>query len=377
MKYAEYCQQIKHLKMPLNEIIEKLKSAPIKMWALCVHDKDTYEDGSHKEDHLHIMMKFNSDQTPENVSKWFSDEPNRIEKNKHQFHAYENMCSYLVHETPTADGKYHYPDEEVIRNFDFHEFMEAIRQGVKEAQSRTKKHPIQDVLERICDDKIPRLKLDEHLSNMERIKYARDIEMAYRIRDERLGKMIDRNMTVVYMWGPAETGKTTFAKMLAKTQGMTCFVSGSSNDPLQGYIGQECIILDDIRGSDWKINDLLKFLDNNTNSLVKSRYSNKLMTECKMVILTSIMDIDDLYKTLKENENEPITQLKRRCATKIEFTKDTLLQFVYSPEMKDYKFVKKTPNPVPMINFFRSNNDVLDKIDNMVNAIKEESELPF
>lgn len=375
MKYAEYSQQLSHLKMSLEDIFKALEKAPIKRWAFCLHDKDQYEDGSLKEMHIHIMMEFRSNQEPEFIAKWFNEEPQYIEKNHHKRFAFENMCSYLVHETPTADGKYHYPDEEVKANFDFHAYMEQIRTGVQKAEK--KKHPIQDVLELICADKIPRLKIGQHLTDMDRIRYRKDIERAYKIRDERLMTMTDRNMKVIYLYGLSGTGKTTFRKMLGKQKGYDVFISGSSNDPLEGYQGQECIILDDVRGSDWKINDLLKLLDNHTNSLVKSRYSNKMMTECKMIILTSVMDIDELYSNLQNNDNEPIIQLQRRCPVKMQFTPSTCITYQWNQEMGRYDEVTKTLNPVPMMRYVMDNKDVLDDIQSLVNNIKEESEMPF
>ena len=376
MKYAEYCQQIQHLKINLDDLPKILNERPIKMWAYCVHDKDTHEDGSHKIDHVHIMMKFNSDQVPENICKWFNDEPQRIEKAKgtNTKYTYQNMCSYLVHETPTSDGKYHYSDDEVVANFDFHQYMEDIRHGVQEAKEKRKKHPIEDVLLMICNDQIPRIRLDEHLTEMERIRYDKDIRKAYDIRDERKAKEVDRIMNVMYFHGDSGTFKTTVAKFMAKSKGYSVFVSGSSNDPLEGYLGQECIILDDLRGSDWKINDLLKMLDNNTNSLVKSRYSNKLLNDCKLIIITSVEDIDELYRNLKENNNEPIEQLKRRCRDYIDFTPSTMSMYQYDDEQRQYEYKGNMPNMGSTLVYMQQNVSLLDDLKH---ALTEEASMPW
>lgn len=374
MRYAEYCQQLKHLPHSIEEIKDILTKKPIKRWAYCIHDKDEYEDGSHKEDHLHVMMQFYSDQVIDNVAKWFDDEPQRIEKGKYENrnYAYENMCSYLIHETPNADGKYHYADDEVVANFDFHEFMEQIRQGIQENKSRKKKHPIEDVLIMICKNEIPRIKIDRHLTDMERIRYDKDIKRAYEIRDERLAKETDREMQVMYFFGESGTGKTTYAKMFAKELGYDVFVSGSSNDPLQGYLGQECIILDDIRGSDWKINDLLKILDNNTNSLAKSRYSNKLLVDCKLMILTSVQSIESLYEQLGERDQEPIEQLKRRCSSMFEFTTEHMQAFAYNEEIKEYEPIgKPLMNPVKAIRIIKQNMPMINKMQEMIEELQK------
>jgi len=376
MIYAEYVQQIKHLHYSPKELEQILNESPIKLWAYCIHDKDQYEDGTPKEPHVHVEMMFYSDQTFENIAKWFKDSPERIEKGKYEKrgHAFENMCSYMIHETENADGKYHYDEKEVVANFPFPEFMEKIRTEVAVAKSRGKRHPIEEVLVKICNNEIPRIKIGEYLSDMERIKYDKDITKAYNIRDEKVAKETDRDMNVMYFAGDSGTGKTTVAKFMAKSKGYSVFVSGSSNDPLQGYIGQECIILDDLRGSDWKINDLLKLLDNNTNSLVKSRYSNKLMNDCKLIIITSVQQIDDMYFSLKEHDSEPIEQLKRRCSDYIYFDMDTMYMYRYDEEKRDYVEVNRMPNMTSALVFMKKNKSMLDDLKN---ALEEEGEMPW
>lgn len=375
MRYAEYCQQIDHLKMSVDEIKKVLDDKNIR-YAMLVHDKDTLEDGSPKPSHLHVMMDFRgASWTPDNLCKWFKDEPERIEKpktKKNRF-VYENMCSYLVHETETADGKYHYPDTDVVANFNFVEFMEQIRKGVLEAKANKKVHPLAEVLDKIMKNEIPRIKLDEYIDDLTHLKYIRDIENAYKIRDTKLAKETDRSMNVMYLFGEAGTGKTTWAKVLAKNKGYSVFVSGSSNDPLEGYMGQECIILDDVRGSDWKINDLLKMLDNNTNSLVKSRYNNKLLNDCKLMILTSVQSIEDLYSNLKEHESEPIEQLKRRCTDMIEFTPSSMNMFVYNPDIKEYENKGSIPNMTSQLLYLAEHKDsLINDLKNIAESLQKE-----
>lgn len=375
MRYAEYCQQIEHLKMSVEDIKRMLDQKNVR-YAMLVHDRDELEDGSPKPTHLHVMLDFRgASWTPEALCKWFEDSPERIEKpktKKNRF-VYENMCSYLLHETETADGKYHYNESEVTANFDFTEYMEQIRKGVLEAKANKKVHPIASVLKQIANNEIPRIKLDDYLDELQQIKYKNDIREAYAIRDRRLAREVNRSMNVMYFFGESGTGKTTWAKALAGEMGYSVFVSGSSNDPLEGYQGQECVILDDVRGSDWKINDLLKMLDNNTNSLVKSRYSNKLLNDCKLMILTSVQPITDLYSTLRDHESEPIEQLKRRCPDLIKFTRTTMEGYRYDEETKEYKLQSSMPNMTSQLLYLAENkNSLIDKLDKMSKALEKE-----
>lgn len=375
MIYFEYVQQLKHLPFPLEELKNRLDSRPIKRYAYCVHDKDTYEDGTPKEPHVHVEGECNTSQNLATIASWFDDKPERIEKGKSKSKKfmYQNMCGYLVHETQNSDGKYQYPYEEVVSNFDFPAFLHQAQEEIEQAKQYKKSLPYADLLQDICDNKIPRLKLSNYINDIDRIKYQKNIDAAYKIRDERLAKEVDREMKVMYFCGPSESGKTTMAKVIAKKQGYDVFVTGSSNDPLQGYLGQECIIFDDVRGSDWKINDLLKILDNNTNSLGKSRYSNKLLSDCKLMILTSVQSIESLYESLGQRETEPIIQLKRRCSILVEFTPSKMKFYQYSSAEQDYVYISTQINPVPTMKWASENKEYVDDMIGMVKDIAKEN----
>lgn len=139
----------------------------------------------------------------------------------------------------------------------------------------------------------------------------------------------DRNLEVVYITGASGTGKTTAAKWLAEKLHYDYFVSGSGDDVLDGYDKEECIILDDYRASVMSFSELLKFLDNHTNSSVKSRFKNKDISMCKLIVITSIYPPQQLYVNISRSENqEPLEQLMRRLKHKYyEIQGDGLWQF--------------------------------------------------
>lgn len=123
----------------------------------------------------------------------------------------------------------------------------------------------------------------------------------------------DRKLEVVYFTGKSGSGKTTAAKYFAEQKHYDYFVSGSGDDPLDGYDLEECLILDDFRAGTMRFQELLKFLDNNTESSVKSRYYNKTLSNCRLIIITSINEPDELYNFFKEDgPSEPIEQFYRR-----------------------------------------------------------------
>lgn len=169
-------------------------------------------------------------------------------------------------------------------------------------------------------------------------------------------------MQVIYIYGEPGTGKTTFAKKYSRDNFGEPFITGSSNDPLEGYIGQKCIIMDDTRGEDWKLNDFLKITDNHTNSLAKSRYSNKLLADCKLMIITSVETPDEFLSDMTIKENEPSEQFKRRCDTVMHITKEKITVFTYDSDKHDYVQQAETINPIPMMNFFKDNKHMVQHL---------------
>ena len=158
-------------------------------------------------------------------------------------------------------------------------------------------------------------------------------------------KGIARKMECVFITGDSGTGKTTYAKKIAEEKDYSVFISSGSNDPLDDYKGQDCIILDDLRPSCMGLSDLLKMLDNHTASTVKSRYKNKVL-ECKMIIITTTLGIDTFFSNVFSEEKETVVQLKRRCNVMLKFDMKYFYSYLWQNDIRDYVFVAKLPNPV-------------------------------
>lgn len=150
-------------------------------------------------------------------------------------------------------------------------------------------------------------------------------------------------MECIYIYGDSQSGKSTYAKQIARDHNYSVFVSGGGNDVLDGYSGEDCVILDDLRPSTVALADLLKMLDNNTASSVKSRFRNKIL-ECKVIIITTTKPIDEFFGEVFQNEGEPKVQLMRRCGLLIHMTKDVISLSVYDRALRDYKRLKDMPN---------------------------------
>ena len=131
------------------------------------------------------------------------------------------------------------------------------------------------------------------------------------------------------------------------------YVSSGSNDILDGYMQQPVLILDDIRPSTLGLSDLLKLLDNNTASTVKSRYKNKALY-CDLIIITTVLDIDSFYSTVFKNSDEPIMQLKRRCGTYIKMDSEHIYISLWDSYKNDYSEPLEYENDV--INIYRADH---------------------
>ena len=296
----------------------------IKDWAYILHDKDD------KKPHIHLVLRLKCANDSTYVAKWFNVSENAIEKCKGRW---SDMLKYLTHEN--VSEKYQYSQDEVKSNFDWISEKDKGSSGDKR---------LQEIVSMIETEEIKQYNIHEKVTMLEYTKYKRTIDCCFEYRAKKL-KGMNREMECVYIQGESGCGKTTYAKELARGKGYHAFVSSGSNDVLDGYEGEECIILDDLRPSCMGLSDLLKMLDNNTASTVKSRYRNKVL-ECRMIIITTVLPLEEFFRNVFENENEPIIQFKRRCQTMLKMDKDNINYYFYNQETREYMYLGSQPNTV-------------------------------
>lgn len=298
----------------IKEVLEEHKSA-IKDYAYIIHDKCTKkiitDDGTETTEpispHIHLGLRFkdNKPQHLEDISQWFGVAENYLEKIKG---SWSNYLLYLIH--ANAPDKYQYNPVEVIANFDFEAEIEKAQNSFN----------ITNILQKIMDGDI------RDISEIDGLTYifnSREINEAFKYRHQLLAKSVERDIEVIMITGTSGSGKTTLAKRIAKSRNLDIFVSSNSNDPFYGYSLQRAILLDDLRPSCLSLTDLLKIIDNHTNSTVRARYHNKTL-DCELIIITTVLPIDSFFRQVFENEQEPVIQFKRRVGTYIKMTKSTI-----------------------------------------------------
>jgi len=309
----------------INTLNDKLNTlSGCRNYAYCLHDKDE------KKEHCHIMLRMNDTNNSDYVAKWFDATPAQVERCKGKW---SDMLAYLTH--ANASEKFQYEPGNVVSNFDWQ--LEAKKAG-KSGQR------LSEIIDGISSGLIRPFNLHDYITASEFVRYKGAINSAqeYRVRSI---KGVHREMKSIYLWGESGTGKTTYAKTIAAQEGYSLFISSGSNDVLDGYEGQDCIILDDLRSSSLGLSDLLKMLDPRTASSVKSRYYNKVL-ECKLIIITTTQPMDTFFKNVFESEKEPLKQFERRCQTIFHMTKKTIQIGIYQNKSARYHYLDPIPNMV-------------------------------
>lgn len=338
LKICEITQQTKYL---TEENIKRgLDRQCIKKYAYILHDKDVDEKGNLKEPHWHIMMQFSDTQDSKYIAKWFGIEEQYVSsaksKSKGERKRFDDMLSYLIHLNDKT--KYAYPYDAVTANFDFKQFI----------LDKGKTSRLTEIINMIDEGIIREFNYNKYVSSNEYVRYHKQMENAFQYRRDRIYTG-SRELDVIFITGNSGCGKTAFAKWLAEKKGLPFFVTGSGEDFMDGYKGQDCLILDDIRGSSMKFSEFIKLCDNHTDSNVKSRYKNKYLTECKLLIITSVFGVDDFYKNVFQESDEPIVQFKRRCTMYLKMNDLNISVYQYDKGCCDYTYSGEFENPITEI----------------------------
>lgn len=305
-------------------------------FAIMVHDKEYKYDEAIKE-HVHVSVYFRNAKTPSAMAKIMGlyDEGKAafIEAYKGTY-AKENAFNYLPHLTDEAkDEKEDYTDyldkpSKFRANFKCKEYIRVV-QEVMDSREYNLDVVIDDILNRdlieydFHSEEAPNALRKFYLKNKSKIDEAlkmsnRDVIANARKKGEGNG------LKILYVQGMPGSGKTKMAIEIAKRLYKSYYITGSSNDPLQDFMGQECLIFDDARPSDFDASDWLKMLDPyNGVASVKSRYFNKAIP-VKCIILTTTVPFEEffVYAKKKGSVEEPLNQFIRRFTAVIDVSKD-------------------------------------------------------
>lgn len=352
VRYCEFVSQIEYIANAYNcsedEAIDEMrkqieKCGMFKCYAGILHDND--RDGitdELKKPHVHIALALKYPQTAKTIANALRMEENAIEfiKQKKPYGTrwvvdFGGALCYLTHKN--APEKYQYPDDKVF-----------VSEGFDWIAERNKSLKIQKnsdsnrILEGIKSGEINKSNLTENVTMYFYIQNRKTIEDAMKYRDLMIENQHDRNIVCIYIYGKKGTGKTTLAKEFAKNKGLSFFITGGSNDPLDGYGSEEVLIVDDARPTSFDPEEWLKLLDNNTKTLGKSRYHNKSI-DAIYIILTSTIPLHQFFDPYP---NEDKKQLFRRIKLYITVEKEEIIFQQYRSDLESYVFIDKRPNQI-------------------------------
>ncbi len=297
LKHCEVVSQPEYINGKVGDILREHKV--IKKYAYILHDKDP--DTS---PHYHIYLNFGrSGIAHTDVAKWFGLQESCIEKVKGRP---VDVLKYLVHGNDSQQNKHQYSYDEVVANFDFLAEIEADK-----VLGDFDKYSYAQQLQYV-----------NGLPVSEKSAAFTKLEKLWKIHCQCLVLNPERQIEVMFINGKGGTGKTYYARKLLEKMGYDYCMSSSSNDPFQDYMGQQAIILDDLRDKAFEFEDLLKILDNNTASSVKSRFNNKVFNG-KMIVITSTVPLSYWYREYQFGDNkDSIQQLYRRITSYVVVTTD-------------------------------------------------------
>lgn len=296
-----------------------------------VHNKDTYDDGTPKGDHDHIVLAFKK--PIELTALWqYSHLVNEssIEKPKAGRYALDSMLGYLTHRT--APDKFQYDLTEVqnwIGNSEsYQDHAKKRAQAWKErAGINAKKKQGVSLPSVLLDISHGKLTWDNILlTNELKDLYALNsgpIDKAFEAHDKSLVQQGMQNIKqhkfqkfCIFISGQTRMGKTQLAEALIANVLKACpdwrVYKPSSKSPFDQYTGEEIAFLDDTKGGSQSEEDWLSTLDPNCGKMVHCRYFDRYVS-ARIIIITSTTTPHNYFAHARSHgANEPLDQFISR-----------------------------------------------------------------
>lgn len=315
-----------------------------------IHDKDTEKDWdsdtvTQKLEHFHAVVLFAKDdkgktkgKTLDEIANAVGVESQYIEKPRAGKFSYDNLIAYLIHAKDTS--KHQYDANEVATvpaaARTYQSYVDERYKAWVDARAKVKtkkaKMDIDKIEEYILLGQMSKTQIllsDElyavYARNKRRCDDAFDTYMQRKIAIT--CKLMDDGKfkkSVFFITGASHAGKSMFTDMLVKKlkedaktrlgQTWTSCAVGAEH-PFDEYLGDEVLVMDDLRGMSLTASDWLKLMDPDRINVGSSRYHNKRMA-VRVIIINSEKDITEFFYYLKGtgggDRSEALDQFYRR-----------------------------------------------------------------
>lgn len=374
-----YTQQLQHLPTKTQQgLIDRIeKKLHPENYAVIVHDRDISADGTPAEDHVHAVMTFKHQRHLSAVAKALG-EGNKTQQVQKWDKRVNNAYAYLLHLTDNARVKAPYSPDEVIANFDFAAKIQQITTEVSHAKKGLSK--IDSMLNSLYNGDTTKEDVEKAMTGAEYARYHRQVEAVWAKRLENLAaewrkEMIanGKQITVIWIYGPTETGKTSLARVYAQKTGQPYYLSGSSKDLFEKYKGEHIAILDELREKSIPYQDLLRITDPHgiyEPVMAPARYYDKALS-CELIIITSPFDPIyfyckefgiDLHRLKTSHLRDSHEQLLRRISLLIEMDATTITPVKFDERTGGFLPVSGSrPNPYSAL--ARAATKAIDPVD--------------
>ena len=278
-------------------------------WGIIHHDLDQGTP------HYHVAIKYINPTRLTTVASHYEQAENLVKLWRRNDN---NMWAYMTHQTKEAKGI----------KVDYQPFLDDSTKSLwssEKTKEKARYNPNQatpkDKIERICKQILQGKLTERELLGEDLIvtywQNKSKIDQAIQLRTKSL-RFNPPPCRTIYIQGPSGVGKSTYAQKTAEKLYEDDYArASSSNDPLQDYAGEKCLIIDDWRPKNYEFEDLLALLDPYQRARThKSRYFNKpLATE--LIIITSNMTLNNAIEHYTSWNNEDPHQIRRRIQTLI------------------------------------------------------------
>lgn len=376
-KNMMYEQQLAHLPAKtLENLVDLIAKLKPKRYALILHDKDIDDKGQPVKPHIHTMLSFDNARSINSVAKLLGDKAQYIEAwNGNSNNGY----AYLIHATDKARTKHQYDISEVKSNFDYPALMEKVTADVKKADTFGDSAKIKNFLNLLYIGAISKSEVEKQLTGAQYAKARKQIEdvwakyqQKYAIQWREEMKASGKTVTVIWIYGTAGTGKSSFAKVYAQKKGNPYCMSGSSRGVFETYQGEHTLILDELRPDSVPYHDLLRILDPfgmSEQVMSPSRYNDKALT-CDLIIITTPYSPLTFYYEIfnyKSNMIDGFEQLNRRITLTINMTDTEIFTATYDNTKGNFinDPTSRKPNPYSAANRKHMTVNAKDIYDSM------------